>query len=75
MKQPQLKTNRKTGGKSLVCYYDPEKNDYDEQIDAALEYFRLKNTRIPIIALPDNSQVDDRSLTVGRERKGFDFIK
>ena len=48
----EIKVNIETGKRSLVVYYDAEKDDYDEAITKALGFHGLKHGEVSVIAYP-----------------------
>ena len=55
MKSPfksEIRVNIETGNRSLVVYYDAEKDDYDDAITKALAFYRLEEGQVSVIAHP-----------------------
>jgi hypothetical protein len=49
----KIEVSPKTGRKSLIVYYSPEKNDFNEAIEAAHKHHGLERGQITTIAMPE----------------------
>ncbi len=52
MFRSEIKVNIETGNRSLLVYYDAEKDDYDEAITKALAFHGLKKGQVSVFAYP-----------------------
>jgi hypothetical protein len=53
--QSRIETNPDTGRKSLIVFYDTESDDFDEAIKQAFAFHNIRDDKMNIIALPENS--------------------
>jgi hypothetical protein len=51
----KIEVDEKTGRKSLIVFYDSETDDFDEAINQAVAFHRIKQGEMNVIALPGNS--------------------
>jgi hypothetical protein len=49
-----IETNPKTGSRCLIVYYDADQDDYNENIEAAINHHGFNRGEIEIICLPNS---------------------
>jgi hypothetical protein len=54
----KIETDSQTGRKSLVVYYDFQKDNFDEAIDAAMAEHGIRAGQMNIIAIPEELKRD-----------------
>ena len=59
MREPYIRIDKTTGGRSLIVFYDDAVDNFNEAINAArLKYNSEKDKHLPVIAMPDASTLD-----------------
>jgi len=51
----RIEVNPETGLKSLIVFYNSESDDFNEAINQALDFHNIREGKISVIALPENS--------------------
>ncbi len=49
----RIEVSPKTGRKSLIVFYSPEKNNFNEVIEAAHKHHGIKRGQMTTIAMPE----------------------
>ena len=52
----KIETDPETGKQSLTVYYDPVKDDFNDQIELAMVFYGVSDGDMVIIAMPENWQ-------------------
>jgi len=55
MKEPRIEIHRRTGSKSLTCYYSRRRDNHAEAIEDAMKELRISDGEMAIIAMPTSS--------------------
>jgi len=50
----KIEVDEKTGRKSLIVFYNSGRDDYNEAIKEAVAFHKLEDSKISVIALPEN---------------------
>ncbi len=51
--ESKIEINPETGTKCLIVYYDSEKNNFNETIEAARKQYDINSGQMMIIAMPE----------------------
>jgi hypothetical protein len=51
----KIEINPETGKKCMIVFYDSKTDDFDEAINQAIAFRRIKQGQMSVIALPENS--------------------